>query len=56
MLKAERVDVVWAEFVTTSVDYLPTSTLNSEGIGGCSAEWAWGENCEGGIDFPRNFC
>ena len=27
-IKAERVGVVWAEFVTTSIDSLPTSKLN----------------------------
>ena len=27
-IKAERVGMVWAEFVTTSIDSLPTSKLN----------------------------
>ena len=27
-VKAERMGVVWAEFVTTSIDYFPTSKLN----------------------------
>ena len=27
-VKAERVGVVWAEFVTTSIDSFPTSKLN----------------------------
>ena len=42
---AEQVGVAWAEFVITSIDSLPTSKLiNSEGIGGHSAEGAWGEH------------
>ena len=27
-IKAERVGVVWAEFLTTLIDFLPTSKLN----------------------------
>ena len=27
-IKAERMGVVWAEFATTSMDFLPTSKLN----------------------------
>ena len=34
--------VVWAEFVTLSIDFLPTSKLNR--IGGHCAEGSWGEN------------
>ena len=30
-IKAERMGVVWAEFVTTSIDFLPTSTVKAEG-------------------------
>ena len=41
-IKAERVGVVWAEFVTTSIDF--HSHIYSEGRGGHSAKGAWGEH------------
>ena len=40
--EAEWVGVVLVEFVTTSIDSLPTSKC--EDIGGRSAEGAWGEH------------
>ena len=44
--KAEQVGVVWAEFGTTSTfGMIHQRKTSVEGIGGHSAERAWGEHC-----------
>ena len=44
-MKAQRMGVVWTEFVTTSIIWLPHQRNRTmEGIGGHYAERAWGEH------------